>query len=503
MRKLIPNFLRNLDAYLLLNAPVIWISKIHYVLFFGLLMWLFSALIGFIIPINLFESQDLGVWYFLFTILAIVALCFWIYRNVIFNIEKKFGNRHWTDEYKIFFLSFFSVFIFMSFAFPFSIIYNSRVANTVTDTELITDINILNEGEPYIVTDINHYYSTYDSIKETNYYYINDCNTFEEYTPYFIREDSVKLNLLTYYNQSTRYEKRKGNYAEIGQLIQSYINVAKKYHVEFNYSASQCLKHYQNLVDKSPQTNESFIGLDGINKYDLKECIENISEAKFRKLFLWKSEFLLFLFYSTFYISLLILMFKMVHWKQYIVTIITLIVLPILLLIISMLIPYNYRHSGSENIFLNLVLLSFFVALFFAIRGVLDTKKFNSFSNICLQLIYLCLPFIPLLIILMLQSVFNVFYDSSFYIAYPNYIYEDSMAIAKEMGEGLATTETQNAYYSSKEYLYLKLVYENGKHQFEIATWVSIYATTFIYIIALIPLFKNLFVKQIALPRKS
>lgn len=499
MRKLIPNFLRNLDAYLLLNAPVIWISKIHYVLFFGLLMWLFSALIGFVIPINLFESQDLGIWYFLFTILAIVALCFWIYRNVIFNIEKKFGNRHWTDEYKIFFLSFFSVFIFMSFAFPFSIIYNSRVANTVTDSELINDINILNEGEPYIVTDINHYYSTYDSIKDKNYFYINDCNTFEEFTPYFIREDSVKLNLLTYYNQSTRYEKRKGNYAEIGQLIQSYINVAKKYHIEFNYSANQCLKHYQNLVEKSPQTNESFIGLEGINKYDLKECIENIAEAKFRTLFLWKSEFLLFLFYSTFYISLLIMMFKMVHWKQYIVTIIILIVLPILLLIISMLIPYNYRHSGSENIFLNLVLLSFFVAIFFAIRGVLDTKKFNSFSNICLQLIYLCLPFIPLLIILMLQSVFNMFYDSSFYIAYSNYVLEESVAIAEGMGKNVI----QNAYYSSKEYLYLKLVYENGKHQFEIATWVSVYATTFIYIIALIPVFKNLFVKQIALPRKS
>lgn len=499
MRKLIPNFLKNLDAYLLLNAPVIWISKLHYVLFFGLLMWLFSALIGFIIPINLFESQDLGLWYFLFTILAIVALCFWIYRNVIFNIEKKFGNRHWTDEYKIFFLSFFSVFIFMSFAFPFSIIYNSRVANTVTDSELITDINILNEGEPFIVTDINHYYSEYDSIKDKNYYYINDCNTFEEYTPYFIREDSVKLNLLTYYNQTKRYQKRKNNYAEIGQLIQNYINVVKKYNIEFNYSASQCLKYYQNLVEKSPQTNESFIGLDGINKYDLKEGIENIAEAKFGKLFLWKSEFLLFLFYSTFYISLLIMMFKMVHWKQYIITIITLIILPILLFIISMLIPYSFRNN-SENIFVNLVLLSFFVAIFFAIKGILDNKKFNSFSNICLQLVYLTFPFIPLLTILFLQHTFNVFYDSSFYT-------DNSVAIANEIaneiGEGIGTTVPQNAYYSSKEYLYLKLVYENGKHLFELATWISIYGTTFIYIIALVPIFKNLFVKQLALPRKS
>lgn len=495
MKKLIPNFLKKIDSYLLLNGPIIWISKIHYVLFFGLLMWLFSALIGLIIPINLFQSQDLGFWYFLYTILAIIALCFWIYRNVIFNIEKKFGNRHWTDEYKIFILNFFAVFIFMSFAFPFSIIYNSRVANTVTDSELIEDINSLNEADPFIVTDLNHYYSKYDSIKDQNYFYINECNTFEEYTPYFIREDSLKYNLLTYYNQVSIYQKRTTNYTEINSLIQRYIDIANKYKINFNYSAEQCVEFYKDLVEQSPQTNASFIGLNDIKKYDLRECIENIADAKFRGLFLWKSSFLHFLFYATFFTTLLILLFKMVQWKQFIVTIITLIILPILLFIISMILPFGFRNH-TEDVFLNLVLISFSVASFFAIKGVVISKNFNSFKNVCLQLVYLTLPIIPSLFIIFLQHSFDVFYDNNFNEA----VVTDSVHELNGTNmEGL----NKEAYFTSKEYLYLKLVNDNGMYLFNLYVRYSSYVITCIYLLILIPFFKNLFVKQLAIPRKN
>lgn len=495
MQKFIPIFLKKIDAYLLLNAPIIWISKIHYVLFFGILMWLFSALIGFIIPINLFQSQDLGVWYFLYTILAIIALCFWVYRNVIFNVEKKFGNRHWTDEYKIFILNFLAVFIFMSFAFPFSIIYNGRVANTVTDSEIIEDINILNEAEPYLATDLNLYVSTYDSLQDKTFYYLNQFNSFDEYTPYFLKEDTINLNLKSYFNQRIRYQHKKNTDLEIINLIEKYKTIATKYNLEFNYSAEYCLNNYKDLVSRSPVTADSFNGLQNIRKYDLKECIQNIAEAKFKQLYIFKFDFLLFLFYSTFFTTLLILLFKMVQWKQYIVTIISLIILPILLFIISMIIPFNYR-SNSENSFLNLVLLTFFVTLFFALKGVFDDKKFNSFKNVCLQLVYVTLPIIPTLIIIFLQHSFDVFYDSHFNEA----TVTDSMQTLNGMDMKVLNQDT---YYNSKEYLYLKLVNDNGMYLFKLYTWISFYVITFIYVVVLIPFFKNLFVKQLSLPRKN
>ncbi len=170
MKKLIPPFLRRIDTYLLLNYPVAWISKIHVVLFYGLITWTLSALSGLIIPINLSETQDLGLWYFLFTILAIVALCFWIYHNIIFNLEKKYGKRRWTDEYKVFFLNIACVFIFISFPMPFTAIYNSRVAATVSDAELIHDINLMNAGEAFVANNLNNYASNYDTISNENYF---------------------------------------------------------------------------------------------------------------------------------------------------------------------------------------------------------------------------------------------------------------------------------------------------------------------------------------------
>lgn len=493
MNKLIPKFLRNLDAYLLLNAPIVWISKIHYVLFFGIIMWLLSALIGIVIPINLFESQDLAVWYFLFTVLAIIALCFWIYRNVIFNVEKNYGNRHWTDEYKIFFLYFFSILILMTFAYPFSIIYNYRIANTVTDTELVNDINTLNEGEPYVVSELYHYKSEFDSIKDRDIYYINNCHTFDDFTPYFLSSDTLKYNLLSRYQLEKRYNMRSKNQSDILNAVTKYLNVVKKYNVPFRNNANYYLDIYVQLVKVSPITQEQFNTYNEntyLNKYDVKKCIDNIAEAKYKTFFLWKFEFLMFIFYSTFYIVLLLMLFKMVNWKQYIVTIIATIIVPILLFIISMLFPYRYRHN--DFLFFELVLLTFIVTVIFAIAGVLNTSKFNAFRNVCLQLVYLCLPFIPLLLVVTLQQVFHVFYSNDYYSIYKVSDYEVPADIANS-----------DAYYRSKEYLYLQLLYEYGKHQFEITCWVSVFGTTFLYIVAGISYFKSLFVKQLALPRKS
>ena len=61
----------------------------------------------------------------------------------------------------------------------------------------------------------------------------------------------------------------------------------------------------------------------------------------------------------------------------------------------------------------------------------------------------------------------------------------------------------QEAYFNSKEYLYLKLVNDNGMYLFNLYTRISFYVITFIYVAALIPFFKNLFVKQLAIPRKN
>ena len=192
-KKIAPGFLNRLDTHLLTRYPVIWMSKIHYVLWFGLLLYLVSTMIGFLVPINLTSRTDDGLWYVLLSVFSFVLSWFWGYRYLIFNKEKNFGKLNFTDEYLNFFLVFFSVTIFAWFAAPFVISFNIKTANLYTDSEVIKDINTLNEAEPFIPTSYYSYENTYDTLKKQTYFNVNKISSFNNYTPYQYLNDTLNL----------------------------------------------------------------------------------------------------------------------------------------------------------------------------------------------------------------------------------------------------------------------------------------------------------------------
>lgn len=493
MKKLIPGFLRKLDDYLLLNYPLLWISKIHYVLFFSLILFCFSAIAGLIIPLNISQTQDLGLWYTMFTIIAIVGLCFWIYWNVIFNIEKKFGLRHWTDEYKVFLLGFTSVLLFLSSPFPFTAIYNQRVATIVSDDELVEDINNLNLASPYIINDLNVYESYYDSVKQSYLYDIHSLQRYDDYTPWYIRYDTLKFpKLLSAYQLEKRLGTHKKSDQEILKLINKHIAILHKYGFQFNSTAEFELNYYNDLYEQSPIAQASFNYRSIGSKYELTRCLENISDAKFNKLFIVRSEFLHFLFYACFYITLLLMLFKMVNWKQYIITGITLIILPILLFIISQLMPYTSNYRFRENAYMVMLSVVFFTALGFTLVSARENERFNAFKNICAQIVYLSLPVFPMLFVTVLKQVFDVFGS---HVGY-------SMQYTS-IAEGLPSQEYSTSYYQSAEYFYSQLLDEYWARQFELWFFGMMYGGLVVFLLAIIPLMKQLFVKQLALPRNS
>ena len=178
LKKIAPGFLNRIDTYLLTKHPIIWMSRIHYVLWFGALFYLMSYLLGLLLPINIRSSDDDdGFWYALLSVLSFVLSWFWCYRFLIFNKEKNFGNLNVVDEYKNFFLVFLSISVFIWFAAPFVVSYNNKIANLYSDKELIEDINTLNKVEPYVPTNYNWYENTYDTLKEKTYFNVNKVNT--------------------------------------------------------------------------------------------------------------------------------------------------------------------------------------------------------------------------------------------------------------------------------------------------------------------------------------
>jgi len=495
LKKLIPPFLRRIDTYLLLNYPVAWISKIHVVLFYGLITWTLSALSGLIIPINLSETQDLGLWYFLFTILAIVALCFWIYHNIIFNLEKKYGKRRWTDEYKVFFLNIACVFIFISFPMPFTAIYNSRVAATVSDAELIHDINLMNAGEAFVANNLNNYASNYDTISNENYFDLRTPVIFDSYTPWTMRYDTLRYpGLHSNYATARIFAQVKTDPKQLRQLLKNYKNVWKKYGIS-DYTAiseDSIIARWKVLQTYSPMKNEVFYNFHGsfFDTYALERSFDRISEAKYRTLFILKNEFLHFILYTCFYLSLLVMLFKMVPWKQFLLTMITGIILPILLFIVSQLLP-RFDYSSRDLTYIVLMMAVVFVALVFTGLGFSASRQFNPFRNICAQISYLVLPLLPAILMLLAKAIF---FRPQYYENYNAMISPEAMPYATNGG---------SQAYNSWPFIYEQLMADYWRDWFEKWTLVALYGGLVVFILLFMPLMKHLFVKQLALPHRS
>lgn len=489
LKKLIPPFLRKLDNYLLLNHPIAWISKIHIVLFYGIITWSLSALSGLLIPINLAQPQDLGLWYFLFTILAIVALCFWIYHYIIFNLEKKFGKRAWVDEYKIFFLNVCCVFIFISFPIPYTSIYNTRLADTVSDEELIHDINTMNAAEPFLIRNINNYETIYDTATHYTFFDLRKPVVFDTYTPWFMKYDSLRFKRLAGNAElATIFERSKNSEQQIKDIINNSLRVGKKYGLDFSYvNVDSLLKRSRYLIAHSPIMSEDFYSqsLSYGSDYAMEQIFTHIADAKYRPLFIWEKEFLNIILFTCLYLSILLMLFKMVPWKQFLLTLIAGIIVPILLFIISQLMPFSYSSRSSS--YFVLLMLALAVAIVFTLLGILPSQKFNPFKNICSQITYLILPMLPVIIMLLIKTFF---YSGDYY----NY---ESDYMATELASN------QNNYYNTWPYIYSQLVRDYWRDWFDKWIFITLYGGLALFITVFMPLMKQLFVKQLSLPRRS
>lgn len=528
-----PKFLKRLDDRLLLNSPILWISKLHYVVYYTLIMWILTAIIAFVLPINLSDMVSTGIYYTLFTIISIILLCVWLYKNAIFNIESDFGNRKWTDEYKVFFTYFLCIFLMFSSAYPFSIIYSQRIANQLTDEQMASDINTLNLAEPFFVTNAYHYFqiqyekkdTIYDAEKDSSYVaetpsyiYKHDINRYiswNKYTPYRLVTDSTLIGgLLTATDQEKVFKQLKSNDAKALQAIQDYYSVLKRYQVDYTeQSPREVLNRYKSLcvepIENLPSDNEYYSkSTYYYDNYRMETILRNVCDAKFDGLFVLNWEFNLFVFYFVFFITLIFMLFKSVRWQQFLITAVSFIVIPILLFILTMILSWG-RGNDMEIYFMTGTLLIYLVAVAFSIAFFVKPTKFNAFKNICMQIVYVCTPFVFMYFVFYLDENTNVFHRHRYY----DYSYaqtadvEQAMAIAE--AQAINTAAVVDTSYAAKQLIKQQQLqeaireadYQYHRQLFQNWIWGSI-AFGFIFHIGFFMVFmKQQFLKMKALPR--
>lgn len=489
-----PKFINKLDDYLLVNHPVVWISKIHYVLWHGIVLWALSALLGAIMPINLKTRIDYELWYFLFTVVAVIVFCFWVYNYAIFNKEKKFGNRSFTDEYKNFFLVFASVFVFASAPWPFEILYSQRVASVVDDSQFIEDMNVLNENEPYMVSSYSGFYSWQDSITHEQYFNIRYLGPYAggSFTPYSIRLDSVRFPQMKTSAQIVAAYKPITDSEKLLARIESYMAVASKYNMHIDIGAKNIANKYLELLNKGKLTSQDFYEYEYYShQYELTTTFNNIGEAKFKTLFIFTSDYLWALFYVVITLSAFLMLFKMTYWQQFLITIVAMALYPLLVFILSQLSPYGTILRGDE-----FVMASILLAIFYSGGTLFNTafgnKYYRPFYNITNQIFYLTLVSWPILLIVYLHDATSVFCQHDY-----NYFYLPGGGIdyVSDVDYTNYHVPTYNEVLNGLYYDYWRLEYHRW---IDYAKWFGI-----ISFVVTLPVFKQLFTKQISLPKKS
>lgn len=487
-KKIAPGFLNRLDNYLLTDYPIVWISKIHYILWFGILLYLISTLIGFFVPVDLTSRADSGLWFLLLTVLSFILSWFWGYRYLIFNKEKNFGNLKTGDEYKNFLLVFLCISIFAWFGSPFVISYNTKVANMFTDKEIIDDVNTLNELEPFIPTNYYSYENTYDTLKKATYFNVNKI-TFgnNNYTPWRFLNDTLNYpQIKSNYRLRLTYQPTS-DYNAVKAKVEKHIAICNKYGVYPQFSADEVANDYVK-AQKAGWIDIQDVQFKGdYYKEQIRTAFNNVFDAKFGTLFIWNKDFLWGMFYVVFTLSLLLVLFKLNHWKQYLIMAIVMALYPLVVFILTQIL---FRHSSAEVAFQWFVFLLFLLTIISLFITAKQEKVFKPFFNILNQIFFLIVIYMPMMIVYFLRRHTDLFEYSRF-----SYNYDTAAAT-------VAQIKGQTVYVYDYRYYLDQYLYTYWQEQYDLWFLTCKYAPVILFI-ACLPLMKKLFVKQLALPRRT
>ncbi|MBK9283535.1 MAG: hypothetical protein IPM51_04365 [Sphingobacteriaceae bacterium] len=482
-----PGFLKKLNDKLLINYPVLWISKIHLAVWHIVLLMLCSALFGLALPIDIRIDIQHELWYFLLTVLAIIIMCFWIYRYAIFNKEKNFGNYKWTDEYLNFSLVFTIILLILLIPVPFELIQNARVSSMFEKEEIIRDLNTLNENEPYLANSSYTYFEWYDSTNTVQYVNLKKLNPngTAYFVPYFIKWDSLNFPEIKTAHQLIKAYKPIYDKSILLSKINAFVAVANKYKVKMDLTAEEMANRYLELIKKNKvQANE--MNYYGSYQYELLTVFTNLYEAKYNRLFIFTADYRWTIFYFTLSITSFLLLFKMTKWRQFLLTIIILLLYPLITFILFELLSFGGYFKRGNLFTIGLLLLFLFSAItcFYYWK---QKQVYKPFYNLFNQITYVSIIYIFLLVLSFIHDNTNIFHNHDYYNNALNY----KMVEASE----IPTVHNTDSYFQSYLDSYWREEYDR---------WMSIMKYSGIIIfISFLPIFKKLFVKQLSLPSKT
>ncbi len=400
--RFVPPFLRRLDYHLLLHHRLLWITKVHYALFYAVVIlgltyivtnWFPAS------PANYFDPIAISC---ILGLVTLVPFGFWLFKQISFSIETNYGRRSSTTGYAQWILQFLAIALFVIVPIIGGIMGQYRVANLVESTDFVKDMNSLNIGNPYFPT------SNYrDNIHEhqpngnSSNYYSYDFTYFSPYpSSHLFGSDLHQPSQIKSIHEASHCKAIKRD------QIENFVIVFNKYGGQINMDTETILEyysHYDNLYDSNRYLE--------IQKEKVRSHIRDINLAKASDIFpLDDFTFWTILMVLVFSTSVVLTVFQQSQIRDFIIATISGIGL-FLGLIFTSIIANEIFHLGSDGdqTFFSISLLVYAVLLIKA-ASIAQAKTYSRFKTISLILTAITTPFLFFGLSLLSQSFGSGFF---------------------------------------------------------------------------------------------
>ncbi len=480
--KLAPVQLKQLDTFLRINYAWIWATRIHLTVYSSLLLIVLGLILGNLFPVELREittEREIESIFGYLVIPSVLLMGFIIFQICIYNINKEHSNNSPFTSVLVLIFTFISILSPFTLPFTSAIVLNNRVSKIIPDQEYIQDRNeflkarfFVNEGEysySYFESDSAYFnsfvpkkYRESSSYIEEVEYQTDSAEIYKDsifYHKGIYKDARPRLYKTTAYNNA-RFWLRSENTTHTTWGTSIPDSLFKKYYIFNNthFNKDSCRHHltavnrlmnkysikaefnvdsavfdltqnnyvgYRHREWKRTNPNrgqsESVVYYYGENHSVFDETGDNLLEIKKAKNSTLPGDtegFLMFFTYMSFVLSVLVLLFKMINWKQLLLNLLLSGILIAVFAVFEAI--YRFRGDLIATASLSTILLCLFLTIL-----VWRKSRYYWTLNQTTILAYLFSAHVFLIAILYMDEVWN-FWEWRYFDTYKvQYFHED------------------------------------------------------------------------------
>jgi hypothetical protein len=403
---IVPGFLIKLDHRLLLQQPTIWVTRIHYLLFFGLLLNVLLYSGGYFlyqpnlsnIPYSIGNSALI-----IMTLPAISIFALWFVIQARYNVDKNFGKISARQDFSNYLFYVLSICIIYLIPLMIPMGMTKKISASIDEQALYQSMKTYNAYHIYAEGVYNDQQQQVRYLPEKKMYEVKRSNSitaidllrnelYDYYRDYEYDLDMSALSpehLAMIQTLQQKIEITPGvdylNEKEIWHEIEEYNRLAQTYDNSSIISTSEYISLIRAGEHPFAQYNDIHWQLKRLYDYKTKNS----------GFWLWDNNHLRFMLAFCMTFALLVWLFKNVHWKNYLAAAVITIFIPLFVGIFAAILYGIFDLYGDQEnlVIFVIILLVHSTAFYLGLKPYLE-QRHSSVGVVSMVLFQLATPFL-------------------------------------------------------------------------------------------------------------